>query len=218
MPSQSLLSLVQQGGISLIPLGICSVLVVAVFLERMWAFSRQGKPPRELLHRAESLMAAGKLQDALRLLDESPSPYARVAKAGALRRQGSAQEVQDMLTLACEAEIAAAGRGLPVLGTIGNIAPFFGLFGTVLGIMRAFQEVSHRGSAEAAAVSGGIAEALIATAIGLAVGIAAVIGNNWLQALQEGFRLRLERSATEWAYTLEHLEQPAESRSPEPVA
>lgn len=209
MPSQSLLSILQHGGISLFPLGICSILVVAIFLERMWMFSRLGKHPRELLHRVESRVAAGQWQEAIRLLDESPSPVARVAKAGLLRRQGSTQEVSDVLTLACEAEIAAAGRGLPVLGTIGNIAPFFGLFGTVLGIMRAFQEVSHRGSAEAAAMSGGIAEALIATALGLAVGIAAVIGNNWLQAILEGFRLRLERTATEWSYSLQHLAEPA---------
>ncbi len=218
MPSQSLLSLLQQGGISLIPLGICSVLVITIFLERLWAFSRLGRHPRELVHRVESRLTAGQWQEALRLLDESPSPYARVAKAGLLRRQASPQEVSDMLTLACETEVASASRGLPVLGTIGNVAPFFGLFGTVLGIMRAFQEVSHRGSAEAAAMSGGIAEALVATALGLGVGIAAVIGNNWLQALVEGFRLRLERTATEWVYFLQHLSEPAAERDREPVA
>lgn len=218
MPSQSLLSIVQQGGLSLFPLGICSILVVAVFLERMVAFARLGRPPRELMRRVESLLAEGDWQEAIRILDDSPSPFARVAKAGLLRRQGSAQEVADMLTLACEAEVAAAGRGLPVLGTIGNIAPFFGLLGTVVGIMRAFHEVSQRGSAEAAAVSGGIAEALIATAIGLAVGIAAVIGNNWLNARLDGYRMQLERSATEWAYSLQHLPRPAEARTLEPVA
>lgn len=217
MPSQSLLSLVQQGGISLYPLGICSILVVAIFLERMWAYSRLNRLPQELLHRVEGLLAAGEWQRALHLLDDFPSPFARVAKTGLLRRQASPQEVTDMLTLACEAEVAAAGRGLPVLGTIGNIAPFFGLFGTVIGIMRAFQEVSQRGSAEAAAVSGGIAEALIATALGLGVGIAAVIGNNWLLALQDGFRLRLERVATEWAYSLQRVGRPADAGVSEPL-
>ncbi|MBI3945581.1 MAG: MotA/TolQ/ExbB proton channel family protein [Armatimonadetes bacterium] len=218
MPSQSLLALIQQGGVALYPLGVCSILVVAIFLERLWAFSRIGRVPREMLHRAESLLSAGQLQDALRLLDSSPGPFARVAKAGLLHRKGSAREVADRLALACEAEIASAGRGLPVLGTIGNIAPFIGLFGTVIGIMRAFHAVAQRGSAEAAAVSGGIAEALIATALGLGVGIVAVIGNNWMHALLEGFRLRLEHAATEWAYSLQNLDRPSETNARERAA
>ncbi|HEY3378988.1 MAG TPA: MotA/TolQ/ExbB proton channel family protein, partial [Armatimonadota bacterium] len=174
----SLLSLVEQGGIALIPLGICSVLVIAVILERIVAFTRTGKAPKELMRRVENLLAAGEWYDAIRLLDDYDSPYARVAKASLLHQNASPQEISDLLALACDAELSAATKPLPVLGTIGNIAPFIGLFGTVLGIMKAFASVAKENSAGSTVVSQGISEALIATAIGLGVGIVAVVANN----------------------------------------
>ena len=203
----SLFAQIQQGGIALVPLGFCSVLIVAVILERIWSYSRVGDVPRELMRRVENLLTAGNWQEAIRLLDDTVSPYARVAKASLMRKRAGQQEIADILTLASDAEIADAGRTLPVLGTIGNIAPFIGLFGTVIGIMEAFHHVAVQGSAGATVVSGGIAEALIATASGLAVGICAVVANNWCNAWVEGFRLTLERFCTEWSYRLHELQQ-----------
>jgi len=201
----TLLDLIRQGGIALFPLGICSVLVVAVVLERIWAFSRTGQAPQELMRRVENLLAAGKWHDAIRALDAADSPFARIAKASLMHKPTSQEETADILTLTCDAEISAATRPLPVLGTIGNIAPFIGLFGTVIGIMKAFEAVHQAGSAGSDVVSKGIAEALIATAIGLGVGIVAVVANNWCNAWVEDYRLRLERFSTEWSYRLHEL-------------
>ena len=201
----SLLDLLQQGGISLVPLGVCSVLVLAVVLERIRAFSHLGSVPQELIRRVESLLSAGRWHEAIRMLDAVDNPFARVAKASLMHKPTSQQETADILTLAGDAEISAATRPLPVLGTIGNIAPFIGLFGTVIGIMKAFQSVRQVGTAGADVVSGGIAEALIATAIGLGVGIVAVVANNWCHAWVEEYRLRLERFSTEWSYRLHEL-------------
>jgi len=220
----SLFDLIKQGGISLFPLGLCSVLVVAVVLERIWTFARTGKAPQELMRRVESLLAAGKWHEAIRTLDASDSPFARIAKASLMRKPTSQEETADILTLACDAEISTATRPLPVLGTIGNIAPFIGLFGTVIGIMKAFQAVHKSGSAGTDVVSKGIAEALIATAVGLGVGIVAVVANNWCNAWVEDYRLRLESFSTEWSYRLhELLTEGAASAAPdegarEPVA
>ncbi|HEX2951443.1 MAG TPA: MotA/TolQ/ExbB proton channel family protein [Armatimonadota bacterium] len=212
----SLLSLLEQGGISLIPLGICSVLVIAVILERIWAFGRVGRVPKELMQRIESLIAAGQWYDAVRLLDDYDLPYTRIVKVSLLHKDASQQEINDILALACESELSAAVKPLPVLGTIGNIAPFIGLFGTVLGIMHAFRSVASHGSAGSSVVSHGISEALIATAIGLGVGIVAVVANNWFNAWIERYRLDLERFSTEWSYRLCSLRQ--SSTITEPVA
>jgi len=204
-----LYELIKQGGIALIPLGFCSVLVVAVILERIWSFTRVGDVPRELMRRVENLITGGNWQEAVRLLDDTINPYTRVAKASLMRKNASQQEIADILTLASDAEIAAVSRPLPILGTIGNIAPFIGLFGTVIGIMEAFQRVAVQGAAGAAVVSSGISQALIATACGLAVGICSVVANNWCNAWVEGFRLTLERFCTEWSYRLHELQQQA---------
>ena len=219
----TLLELIQQGGIALFPLGVCSVLVVAVVLERIFAFGRTGKVPQELMRRVENLLTAGKWHEAIRALDESDSPFARIAKASLMHRPTSQVETADILTLACDAEVSNATRPLPVLGTIGNIAPFIGLFGTVIGIMKAFEAVSKAGSAGSDVVSKGIAEALIATALGLGIGIVAVVANNWCNAWVEDYRLRLERFSTEWSYRLhEILEEngmpAADEAAKEPVA
>jgi len=201
----SLWHLLIKGGIAVFPLAFFSILVIAVVLERMWTFSHIGKAPKELIRRVENLITSGEWQEAIRLLDESTSPFARVVKASLMRKHASQQEIADILTLACDAEISSMTRPLPVLGTIGNIAPFVGLFGTVLGIMNAFNAIANSQTAGLNVVINGIAEALIATAAGLAVGIIAVISNNWCNAWVERYRLELERFSTEWSYRLDDL-------------
>ncbi len=213
----SLWELIVQGGIALYPLGLCSVLIIAVVLERLWLYRRLGGVPQELIRRAETLLAGGDWLGALRLLDGVDNPFARIARATLLRKPAGRQETEDMLALASDDEIAAATRPLPILGTIGNIAPFIGLFGTVLGIMKAFEEYKAGGQGPDA-VSGGIAEALIATAIGLGVGIVAVVANNWCNAWVEEYRLRLERFSTEWAYRLHDIIAKDAASAPAPAA
>ena len=204
-----LLQLFAKGGVALYPLGFCSILVVAVIFERMWSFSRLGKVPRELVMRVENLITAGNWQEAIRLLDDANSPYARVMKASLMRKQASQQEITDVLTLASDAEIATAARPLLILGTIGNIAPFIGLFGTVIGIMDTFYALRNN-NAGLNVVGPGISQALIATAAGLAVAIIAVVSNNWCNSWVERYRLDVERFSTEWGYRLDEVLHPTQ--------
>jgi len=199
-----LLQQFSKGGFALYPLSFCSILVLAVIFERMWAFSRLGTVPRELVQRIENLITAGKWQEAIRMLDDSDNPFARIMKASLLRKQASKEEIGDVLTLASEAEIARAARPLLILGTIGNIAPFIGLFGTVLGIMRTFYALRNN-DAGLNVVGPGISEALIATAAGLAVAIIAVVSNNWCNSWVDHYRLDVERFSTEWGYRLNDI-------------
>lgn len=214
----TLTQLIGHGGwIALIPLFICSILVVAVILERLWAFTRFSKIPKEAMRRVENLIVKGETYEALQLLDDYNSPYTRIARAGLVLKNPSDEEVTDILTLACETEISTASKPLPVLGTIGNIAPFIGLFGTIIGIMRAFQKIGTSGTAGYTTVSTEIAFALIATAIGLGIGVIAVIANNWCNAFIERYRLDLERFSTEWSYQLKDL-RPVPGKPVEPLA
>lgn len=198
----SLFELIKQGGVSLVPLGICSLLALTVILERLWTFSRIGNMPADLFLRVERALATRNLHEAMRLLEASTSPFARIARASLAKPDADAGVTCDILTMACETEVAHATRPLPVLGTIGNIAPFIGLFGTVLGIMRAFKDVAAQGSSNSAVVSQGIAEALIATGVGLGIGIIAVVANNWFGAWVDNYRRELDHFATKWSHTL----------------
>jgi biopolymer transport protein TolQ len=93
-------------------------------------------------------------------------------------------------------------RGLSFLATVGSSAPFIGLFGTVVGIMNAFADIGQTGSANLAVVAPGIAEALVATAVGLFAAIPAVIGYNYMSARLERLLERLEAFRSEFADSL----------------
>ncbi len=201
----TLLSLIKDGWIALVPLFICSVLVIAVVLERMWTYAHVGKVPKELVRRIEGMVISGDIFDAVNLLDDYDSAYARLMQATLSRKNASQEEINDMLLMTCDAEIAEATRPLPILGTIGNIAPFIGLLGTVIGIMLAFKMIAIKESAGFSVIGSQLAMALIATALGLGIGIVAVIANNWCNAWVDRYRLALEHFSTDWSYRLQHL-------------
>jgi len=168
--------LLKQGGVVMYPLGLCSLLTIAVFIERIWHFARASRDPREVLARAEKALAAGgnpkpKWRDA-------PAPAERVAGAALEKFGASRQVVEEHMAATLSAESLRLSAHLGIVGTIGNIAPFVGLFGTVLGIIRDFRDIGQVGAAGPAVVATGISEALIATAAGLFVAISAVIVYN----------------------------------------
>jgi len=112
----SILNLLRQGGIALYPLAICSVLVLAVILERIRAYSKIGKLPVELFKRVESALAAQDWVSALQLLKGSDSSFARVGRLSLAHHLANPDGTADELTMAVEVEIAQARRPLPVLG------------------------------------------------------------------------------------------------------
>jgi biopolymer transport protein ExbB/TolQ len=170
------LELLKQGGVVMYPLGLCSVLTVAIMLERFRVFRRADRDPEDLLARAQAALA-GATNPEQRWPDHS-TPASRLA-AAALSMKGRARNVvEDHLRSVLTGEALRLSAHLGIVGTIGNIAPFVGLFGTVLGIIRAFRDIGEVGAAGPAVVATGISEALIATAAGLFVAITAVIVYN----------------------------------------
>lgn len=125
----------------------------------------------------------------------------------ARRRQRSAQEALELTRreLARLAEVQSAGlrRGFSVLATVGSVAPFVGLLGTVVGIIEAFGKIAEQGSGGLGVVSGGISEALVVTALGLVVAIPAVLAFNFLTGKAEALDRQLQAAAGEF---LDHLE------------
>jgi biopolymer transport protein ExbB/biopolymer transport protein TolQ len=159
-----------------------SVFSFAAMLER-WLFFRKHKDDFAALRaRVGKALATGDVEGASKTLEKSPSIEARVVLAALAWRRGGPEAVSD----AVESELGAAKkeleRGTNLLGTLGNNAPFVGLFGTVLGVIEAFHQLSG-GPAKTAMgnVMSGIAEALVATGVGLFVALPAVIAYNIAQ-------------------------------------
>ena len=184
-----MLELLKQGGVVMYPLGLCSLLTVGILLERLWHFARADRDPREVL--ARSREAAAKAGNPKPRWQDAPAPAERVVGA-ALEMQGSPRHaIEDHVQVAVAEENLRLGKHL------GNIAPFVGLFGTVLGIIRAFRDIGRVGAAGPAVVAAGISEALIATAAGLFVAISAVIVYNLFVIWQGRLMRRAEIVAAE---------------------
>ena len=149
------------------------------FLAQFW---EDGAGQDWTTERLESLYASVKSYDQSPIAAVFRAGYvelARVMSSGNTQREGDVDNVERALDRAATSEMIAIETMLPFLATTGSTAPFIGLFGTVWGIMNAFMNISQEASASLDVVAPGIAEALIATAIGLAAAIPAVMAYNY---------------------------------------
>ncbi|HEY1536721.1 MAG TPA: MotA/TolQ/ExbB proton channel family protein [Polyangiaceae bacterium] len=168
-----------------------SVISVAIMLERGWFyFSLRDDIPR-LAADLRKMLRAGDAEDALRTLEASPSAEAAVVVAGLREADHGMKAADEAMQGAAALQRMKLERRLAYLGTLGNNAPFIGLFGTVIGVVQAFEQLGKQGmttaqSATSAApqqVMAAIAEALVATAVGLVVAIPAVAMYNLYQRI-----------------------------------
>lgn len=189
-----MLELLKQGGVVIYPLGLCSLLTLAIFLERLVRFSRADRDPVMVARRAE---AALKAANSPPQWPDEPAPSIRAVAAAFAGRGLSSERVEERVRAALSSEALRLSAHVSIVGTIGNIAPFIGLFGTVLGIIRAFRDIGQVGAAGPAVVATGISEALVATAAGLFVAISSVIAYNLLITWQSRILRRAEIVATQ---------------------
>ena len=162
---------------------------MAVILERSLVFLREGRSCRALRSLAQAPLLRKDWDSLSRLAGEHPGAAALILKAAAEAAPAGPAAVEERALAARLDAKRLLDRRLIVLGTLGNSAPFIGLFGTVLGIIRAFQDLSQT-SAGPDAVMRGLSQALIATAFGLLVAIPSSIGYNY-------FLRRMETSLDE---------------------
>ena len=175
--------LIRQGAISTYPLLLCSVVVVGVTLERLWSLRGIIDSTKTLAASVVPLLDAKKRQEAQTLLAGHDACHARRVFSELL--EASHKSIEHLDRIADERqfeEVQGAMSYLWSLGTIAAAAPFIGLFGTVIGIIRAFHAMAITGTGGFVVVAAGISEALIATALGLGVGISALVIYNYFQA------------------------------------
>jgi len=172
-----------------------SLLSVTIMVERGIFLSAGGVDfealGKELLAFLKDNDAAG----ARKLLAGQRAPESQIAAAGLEQLDRGSEAMSEAMASAKSRLRLDLERNLGVLGTLGNNAPFIGLFGTVLGIIKAFADLSHNQQGGAAAVMSGISEALVATAVGLMVAIPAVIAYNYFQGKVRGSLGRIDAMA-----------------------
>ncbi|MFT3925450.1 MAG: MotA/TolQ/ExbB proton channel family protein [Myxococcales bacterium] len=182
-----------------------SVVSIGAMLERFLFFRKNKNAGKALDETLRKALRNNDYAAAKRALDASPSLEASILREALEWKKGGPEAVNDALESALGRARTDLDRGTNLLGTLGNNAPFVGLFGTVIGVIEAF---SHLGSsaqgAGMAKVMGGIAEALIATGVGIFVAIPAVVAYNVVQKKAgeiEGHAQSLARLVTAWLHT-----------------
>jgi len=155
-----------------------SALQLALIVERTVVFARSAAPAG-LKRRVRDALATGNLKSVMMTVAGDRSIEARVVAAGVASAERGVEAVDEIMHSSLVEQKLELERGLSFLGTLGNNAPFLGLFGTVLGIIHAFADLSASGSGQASrAVMSGISEALVSTAVGLIVALPAVAAFN----------------------------------------
>jgi biopolymer transport protein ExbB/biopolymer transport protein TolQ len=158
-----------------------SVISIGVIIERWWFFRRRRDDIDELSSVLRKALSEGDVEMARRALKASPSVEAEILAESLDWYAEGPEAVEQILVKATRVRRKKFEAGLLFLGTLGNNAPFIGLFGTVLGIVTAFRELGNNSMGAMGNVMSGIAEALISTAVGILVALPAVIFYNVFQ-------------------------------------
>lgn len=196
------MSVMQQGGWDMwVLLGI-SIILVAIAIERSVFLAAQRTDARSLLRAIGQKVSANDLPGAIKVAQSRRGMLPRVLEFGLKRGDKNRADITDALSIALMEHLNALERNLPIIGTIAVISPFVGLAGTVLGIIRAFQDIALKGNSSPAVVAAGVSIALITTFSGLAIAIIAVVLFNYFKAKIKNYNQEMIVAANQLAEML----------------
>ena len=179
------------GGVLMIPIGACSVLLLGFALERALLLRRARIAPKDLTRALEEALNRHDLEAAAALCREKPSPLGRAIAAGIGRLDAGPAEAERALEAAAQKEITALRKNLRAFAVITSVAPLLGLLGTVQGMIQVFDAVAKQNAlGQGSLLAGGISTALVTTFAGLVVAIPSLL-------LHQFFTSRIQRFADE---------------------
>jgi biopolymer transport protein ExbB len=200
MIPEALAVFLERGGPALWAIAALSVLTLALILWKLWRLALMGAWSGRATRAAIALWADGRPEAALDKVAGRRSLRARLAFAAMSARLDPAfgeDAAREEVARVARADLARARSGLRALELIATIAPLLGLLGTVLGMIEAFQALQEAGArADPAALAGGIWEALLTTAAGMAVAIPAAMALSWFDSIVETLQADMEDAAT----------------------
>ncbi len=198
--------LLLKGGWVMIPLALLALIAVYVFFERLFVIQTASKMDPTFLNNVKDLVYQGNVDGAITLCKNTDTPLARILEKGLKRLGKPIKHIEAAIENAAKLEIARIEKNLSTLATISGAAPMLGFLGTVTGMIQAFFKISTAGqNVDPAMLAGGIYEALITTATGLAIGIISYVGYNFLVSRIESIVYHIELYAMDF---LDMLQEP----------
>lgn len=199
--------LAMKGGWVMVPIILLSVIAVYIFFERFFAIKKAAQIDTNFMNRIRDYIHDGKVDNARTLCQSYDNPTARMIEKGVQRIGRPLEDINGAIENTGKLEIYKLEKGLPTLATVAGGAPMIGFLGTVMGMIRAFYDMSMAGNnVDVGLLSNGIYTALITTVAGLIVGIVAYFAYNTLVARVEKVVNKLEANTTEF---LDLLNEPA---------
>ncbi len=173
-------TIIQKGGFLIYPLIFCSVLALTVIIERAISLSRAQINKRAFMKRLSELISRNRIMDAINYCGKYSVPLSRIIKAGLLKHNQTRDYIQASIDKAIREEIPFLERYLGILATITSVTPLIGFLGTVSGMIKVFIQVeASAGLISPKMLSGGVWEALLTTAFGLAIAIPTLVAYNF---------------------------------------
>ncbi|RYZ54816.1 MAG: MotA/TolQ/ExbB proton channel family protein [Sphingobacteriales bacterium] len=201
----SLLGLLMEGGILMIPLLLCSILLVYVFVERFIAIRKASQVEATFMSRIRDHIATGNLNGAKSLAKNTEGPVARMIEKGISRIGKPIDHIEKSMENTGKLEVYHMEKNLSILSTLAGIAPMFGFLGTIAGMIILFFNIQHQGfSLES--MAGGIYTKMVTSAVGLIIGLLAYIAYNYFNAQINKNVNRMETASVEF---LDILQEPA---------
>lgn len=185
-----------KGGVLVIPILFCSVMALAIFVERLIRFTRMRSRGAGLAEKIVTLLKQDNEEGALKTAAESDSPMGRVLAQAIDVKDQDRETLETVIGHAMDEEVRNLSSYVQALATIGNIAPLLGLLGTVLGMIKAFMVIQEMGGkVNAAVLAGGIWEAMLTTAIGLAVALPTMVAHSYILSRIDKYEARLQEGS-----------------------
>ncbi|KOR30597.1 biopolymer transporter ExbB [Achromatium sp. WMS2] len=190
-----MLHLIRAGGLVMLPIIACSIIALAIILEKLWVLRRKRVAPPNLAEQVWLWYRENQITpERIRLLQQG-SPLGRILAAGLNNRHQNREVVKEIILETGRQVVGSLDRYLNALGTIAAISPLLGLLGTVTGMIQAFNIITVTGVGNPTLLAGGIGEALITTAAGLIVAIPSLVFHRYLNGLVDRLALDMEAQA-----------------------
>ena len=198
----------------MLPIIFCSVVALAITIERLIALNPNKISPKNLLAEVWTWIKNSQIDsEKLKVLKQA-SPLGQILAAGISNSRNGREVMKESIEEAAAQVVHEMQHYLSTLGTIAAVTPLLGLLGTVIGMIKVFSEIMVQGTGNASVLAGGISEALITTASGLAVAIPALIMHRFFERRIQSIVVTLEREAVKLVDAL-HADRRVKSREPE---
>jgi biopolymer transport protein ExbB len=202
-----MLEIVQAGGWMMWPIIACSVVAVAIVLERLWTLQERRVIPPSVANHVWELVQQNQLDVKQIQQVHQSSPIGQVFAAGLAYRHASRDVLKEVVEDTGRHVVHDLERYLSPLGTIAAISPLLGLLGTVSGMIRSFTAITGTGVPNAGVLAAGISEALVATAAGLTVAIPSLIAYRYLRGRVDGLVVKIEKESIRFIEALLHQQR-----------